>query len=76
MPELDRITRNPAVMGGKPCIRGLRVTVGLIVGLVAAGRSWAEILEHYPYLEEEDIRQALAYAAWRAEEIEIPLPAA
>jgi uncharacterized protein (DUF433 family) len=76
MPELDRITRNPAVMGGKPCIRGLRVTVGLVVGLVAAGRSWAEILVHYPYLEEEDIRQALTYAAWRSQEIEINLPAA
>lgn len=76
MPELDRITRNPGVMGGKPCIRGMRVTAGLVVGLVAAGHSWSEILELYPYLEEEDIRQALAYAAWRVEQIEIPLPAA
>ena len=74
--DLDRITRNPDVMGGKPCIRGMRVTVGAIVGLVASGQSNAEILAAYPYLEEEDIRQALAYAAWRVEEIEVPLPAA
>jgi uncharacterized protein (DUF433 family) len=60
-------------MGGKPCIRGLRVTVGTIVGLVAAGRTKDEILKLYPYLEEADIAEALAYAAWRAEEIEIPL---
>jgi uncharacterized protein (DUF433 family) len=60
-------------MGGKPCIRGLRVTVGTIVGLVAAGRTNDEILRLYPYLEEADIAEALAYAAWRAEEIEIPL---
>jgi uncharacterized protein (DUF433 family) len=57
---LDRITRNPEVMGGKPCLRGMRVTVGTIVGLVASGRPNAEILAAYPYLEEEDIRQALA----------------
>ena len=63
MPDLDRITRNPSVMGGKPCVRGMRVTVGMIVGLVAAGRAFAEILAAYPYLEEEDIRQALKYAA-------------
>jgi uncharacterized protein (DUF433 family) len=68
--QLTRITFYPQVMGGKPCIRGLRVTVGTIVGLVAAGHSTAEILQAYPYLEEEDVRQALAYAAWRAEEIE------
>jgi uncharacterized protein (DUF433 family) len=73
-PNLDRITRNPGVMGGKPCLRGLRVTVGTIVGLVATGHSNAEILAAYPYLEEEDIRQALAYAAWRVEEIELPIP--
>jgi len=73
---LDRITRNPEVMGGKPCLRGMRVTVGTLVGLVASGRSNTEILAAYPYLEEEDIRQALAYAAWRVEEIEVPLPAA
>jgi uncharacterized protein (DUF433 family) len=76
MTNLDRITRNPEVMGGKPCLRGMRVTVGTVVGLVAAGHSDAEILAAYPYLEGEDIRQALAYAAWRVEEIELPLPAA
>ncbi|HKZ84962.1 MAG TPA: DUF433 domain-containing protein [Anaerolineae bacterium] len=73
MRQLTRITLDPAVMGGKPCIRGLRVTVGTIVGLVAAGRTVTEILEAYPYLEEEDIRQALEYAAWRVEEVELPL---
>ena len=70
---LDRISMNPEVMGGKPCIRGLRVTVGVIVGLVAAGHSREDILRLYPYLESEDIDQALAYAAWRVEEIELPL---
>jgi uncharacterized protein (DUF433 family) len=69
MPQFDRITSNPDVMGGKPCLRGMRVTVGTIVGLVASGHSDAEILAAYPYLEAEDIRQALAYAARRAEEI-------
>jgi len=54
----------------------MRVTVGVIVGLVASGRTHAEILAAYPYLQEEDIRQALAYAAWRVEEVEVPLPAA
>ena len=63
MPPLDRITRDPAVMGGKPCLRGMRVTAGTLVGLVASGRSNSEILAAYPYLEEEDIRQALAYTA-------------
>jgi uncharacterized protein (DUF433 family) len=60
-------------MGGKPCVRGLRVTVGTLVGLVAAGHSNADILALYPYVEEEDIREALAYAAWRVEEIEVPV---
>jgi uncharacterized protein (DUF433 family) len=73
MMGLSRITIDPAVMGGKPCIRGLRVTVGTIVGLVATGHGEAEILRLYPYLEAEDIREALSYAAWRAEEIEVPL---
>lgn len=73
MKNLQRITFNPKVMGGKPCIRGLRVTVGMIVGLIASGYSFAEILKLYPYLEEEDLREALAYAAWRVEEIELPL---
>jgi uncharacterized protein (DUF433 family) len=73
MPQLTRITRDPAVMGGKPCIRGMRVTVGTVVGLVAAGRTRDEILREYPYLEAEDIAEALSYAAWRAEEVEVPL---
>jgi uncharacterized protein (DUF433 family) len=68
-----RITVDPAVMGGKPCIRGLRVTVGTVVGLIAAGHSYADILKAYPYLEEEDLREALAYAAWRTQEAELPL---
>jgi uncharacterized protein (DUF433 family) len=71
--DLDRITVDPEVMGGEPCIRGMRVTVGMLVGLVASGKRTEEILELYPYLEEEDIPQALAYAAWRAEEVELPL---
>jgi uncharacterized protein (DUF433 family) len=64
MASLDRITRNPEIMGGKPCLRGMRVIVGTVVGLVASGHSNAETLAAYPYLEEADIRQALAYAAW------------
>ncbi len=67
MEKLSRITFDPAVMSGKACIRGLRVTVGTVVGLLAAGRSHEEILKAYPYLEPEDIDQALAYA--RGEEI-------
>ena len=74
MKSFDRITIDPAVMGGKACIRGMRVTVGTVVGLLAAGRSPAQILSAYPYLEQEDINQSLAYAAWRLEEREIPLP--
>ena len=60
-------------MGGRPCIRGMRVTVGTIVGLLAAGRTDQEILQAYPYLEPDDIRAALSYAAWRTEEVELPL---
>ncbi len=70
---LTRVTFDPNVMGGKPCIRGLRVTVGMLVGLVASGHSAADILRAYPYLENEDISEALAYAAWRVEEVELPL---
>lgn len=76
MKQLTRITFDPQVMGGKPCIRGLRVTVGTLVGLLASGHSNDEILRLYPYLEAEDLREALAYAAWRSEEIELPLAAA
>ena len=74
MHKLDRITLNPEVMGGKPCIRGMRVTVGMVVGLVAAGKTVEQIIEAYPYLEPADIEQALSYAAWRAEEKEVTLP--
>ncbi|HEV2194768.1 MAG TPA: DUF433 domain-containing protein [Candidatus Acidoferrum sp.] len=74
MAQLDRITRDPNVMGGKPCIRGMRVTVGMIVGQIGAGHSIEELLADYPYLEREDILQALRYAAWLAEEREVTLP--
>jgi uncharacterized protein (DUF433 family) len=76
MERLDRITQDPAVMGGKPCIRGLRVTVGAIVGQIAAGQTIEAILADYPYLEPADISQALRYAAWRSEEREVLLAAA
>jgi uncharacterized protein (DUF433 family) len=76
MQQLSRITFDPEVMGGKPCLRGLRVTVGTVVGLMAAGHSPEKILQSYPYLELEDIYEALAYAAWRSEEIELPLQSA
>lgn len=74
--QLTRITFDPEVMGGKPCLRGMRVTVGTVVGLLAAGHSEKEILQLYPYLELADLREALAFAAWRAEEIEAPLAVA
>ena len=75
MKNLTRITLDSKIMGGKPCIRGMRVTVGTVVGLIAAGHSFEEILRAYPYLEEEDLRESLRYAAWRVEEIEVPLAA-
>ena len=68
-----RITMAPNVMGGKPCIRGMRITVGAIVGLMASGKTPRDILDAYPYLEAQDITDALAYAAWRSEEAEWPL---
>jgi uncharacterized protein (DUF433 family) len=71
--QLDRITQNPEVMGGKACIRGMRVTVGMIVGQIGTGRSIDDVLADLPYLEREDILQALRYAAWRAEEREVGL---
>ncbi len=74
MATLERITQEPDVMSGKPCIRGMRVTVGMIVGQIAAGHSIEKILADYPYLEREDVLQALRYAAWRSEEREIMLP--
>lgn len=70
---LDRITFDPLVMGGKPCIRGTRVTVGTIVGLMASGSSTEEILRDYPYLEADDIQASLSYAAWRSEEVDVPI---
>ncbi len=73
MKQLKRITVDPQVMGGKPCIRKMRVTVGTIVGLIGTGRTLEEVLKEYPYLEREDILEALSYAAWRAEEVEVPL---
>ena len=76
VPQFDRITQEPGLMGGKACIRGMRVTVGMIVGQIGSGRSIEELLAEYPYLEREDILQALRYAAWRAEEREIVLPEA
>lgn len=76
MNRLTRITLDPEVMGGKPCIRGLRVTVGTIIGLMASGHSTAEILKAYPYLEAEDLQECLAYAAWRVEEAEVSLTTA
>ena len=73
MTHFDRITHNPAVMGGKPCIRGMRVTVGMVVGMLGAGQTKERLLELYPYLEASDIDQALAYAAWRVNERDIAL---
>jgi len=71
--HLDRITIDPDVMGGQPCIRGLRIPVSLIIKLIASGKSVKEILEDYPELEEEDVRQALEYAAWATTEASIPI---
>jgi uncharacterized protein (DUF433 family) len=74
MKQFDRITQEPGVMGGKACIRGMRVTVGNIVGQIGAGRTVEDLLRDYPYIEREDILQALRYAAWLAEEREAVLP--
>ena len=76
MTQFDRITQEPSVMGGKACIRGMRVTVGMIVGQIGTGHSIEAVLADYPYLEREDIMQALRSAAWRAEEREIVLSGA
>jgi uncharacterized protein (DUF433 family) len=73
MAHFTRITQDPAVMGGKPCIRGQRVTVGMIVGQIGAGRTVEQLLADYPYLEREDVLEALRYAAWRAQDREIEL---
>ena len=76
MRRLTRIVLNAGLMGGRPCIRGMRVTVGMIVGMIASGHSKEDILKMYPYLESEDIDEALSYAAWRSEEVDIPLQTA
>jgi uncharacterized protein (DUF433 family) len=76
MAQFDRITQDPGVMGGKPCIRGMRVTVGMIVEQIGAGHTIEQVLADYPYLEREDVSQALRYAAWLAKEREVPLPRA
>jgi len=73
MGQFDRITQQPEVMGGKACVRGMRVTVGMILGQIGAGSDIETILVDYPYLEREDIMQAIRYASWRAEEREIEL---
>ena len=73
MPHLTRITRDSRMMGGRPCIRVMRVTVGTVVGLVAAGRTNEEILREYPDLEAADISEALSYAPWCAAEVEVSL---
>jgi uncharacterized protein (DUF433 family) len=77
MTEFTRITRNPSVMGGRACIRGMRVTVSMILGNLGAGVGMDELLAAYPYLEREDVLEALCYAAWIAQERDLPLvPAA
>jgi uncharacterized protein (DUF433 family) len=73
MNEFTRISQRPEVMGGKPCIRGKRVTVGMIVGQIGAGRSIDDLLVDYPYLEREDVLEALRFAAWRLQEREVDL---
>jgi len=75
-PDIQRITLNPNVMGGKPCIRGMRVSVGTLTGLLASGMMHQEILAEYLYLEEADIRAALMYASWRSQEMEVLLESA
>lgn len=69
VPGFDRITFDPKVMGGRACIRGIRITVSLILNLIANGMGVEEVIEAYPYLEPEDVRQVLQYAAWLAEEM-------
>ena len=76
MEQLERITQQPEVIGGRACIRGMRVTVGMIVGMIGSGHSIDELLVDYQYLEREDVLQALLYAAWRSDEREIILASA
>jgi uncharacterized protein (DUF433 family) len=73
MRQFPRITVDAQVMGGKPCVRGMRVTVGMVIGLLASGKSHSEVLSLYPYLEAEDITACLAFAAWRVEEVDVSL---
>ena len=73
MENLDRITYDVSIMGGRACIRGMRITVSTILNLIANGMSVPEIIQDYPYLEAEDIQQALQYAAWLAEESVYPV---
>ncbi len=72
-PHFDRITYDPEIMAGKACIRGMRITVALVLNLVAGGMTTEEVIEDYPYLEPEDIQQTLRYAAWLADESILPL---
>ena len=65
MDELPRMTQSPDMMGGRACIRGMRVTVGMIAGQIGAGHTVDAVLADYPYLEREDVPQALRYAAWK-----------
>ena len=73
MKELTRITFDPKVMGGRPCVRRMRVTVGTVGGLLAAGRTREDVLAAYPYLEREGMQEVLTHATWRAEEVEAPM---
>lgn len=72
----ERITFNTHVMGGRACIRNMRITVSLVVNLIASGMTFSEVLEAYPYLQEEDLQQALKYVAWLSEETVYPVEAA
>ncbi len=76
MEQFSRITHNPAVMGGKACIRGMRVTVGNVLEQLSTGRNIDELLGDFPYLEKEDVLEAIGYAAWRMQEREIPFSVA
>lgn len=73
MTKPNRITQQPGMMGGKPCIRGTRVTVGMVVGQIGAGRTIEDVLADHPNLEREDVLQALRYAAWLAKERQIDI---
>ena len=73
MNDFERITHDPKIMGGKPTIRGMRVTVGMVVGLIGTGSTIEQVLSDYPYLEREDVLQALRYAAWCAQGREFAL---